>query len=75
MGRRPAAGAGPRAPLPALGLPSDRGSAGRHLDHWERQLGQLLESHAGEGLRVPLPEVGPVNAWENLPLFVVEGWR
>ena len=31
--------------------------------------------HALEGRRVTLPDRGPVNAWENPPLFVLDGWR
>lgn len=61
--------------LLALPSPSESGSAGRYLEHWELQLGALLEGHVREGWRVPLPDLGPVNAWENPPLFVVEGWR
>lgn len=60
---------------PPLGPPTDLGSAGRHLDRWEQQLGALLERRASGGGRVPLPDVGAVNAWENVPLFVAEGWR
>jgi hypothetical protein len=50
-------------------------SSAPYLDHWELQLGALLETHAARGSRVPLPDLGRVNAWENLPLFRAEGWR
>jgi hypothetical protein len=65
-------------PLPPL-PPAPHGprgwSSAPYLDHWELQLGALLETHAARGSRVPLPDLGRVNAWENPPLFRVEGWR
>lgn len=62
----------PLAPLP----PAAEGTwVGPYLDHWEQQFGALLEQHGRSGTRVTLPEAGSINAWENLPLMVVEGWR
>ncbi len=49
--------------------------AGPYLDGWEAQLGVLLRTRAREVRRVELPDPGPINAWENLPVFVGEGWQ
>jgi len=49
--------------------------AGPYLDGWELQLGALLQAHGADTWRVSLPDPGPVNTWENLPLLYVEGWR
>jgi hypothetical protein len=49
--------------------------AGPYLDMWELQLGALLRAHAASVERVPLPDVGQVNAWENVPLYRASGWR
>lgn len=49
--------------------------AGPYLDMWELQLGALLRAHAGTVERVATPDVGQVNAWENLPLYRATGWR
>lgn len=65
----------PGEPLPPLPSPIGSGNAGLYLNNWEAQLGAMLEQHAGQGHRVPLSADVPVNVWENLPLFVVEGWR
>src|SRR5262249_28197817 len=42
----------PGASRPPLGSPTELGSAGRYLDRWELQLGELLERHAASGRRV-----------------------
>jgi len=49
--------------------------AGPYLDMWELQLGALLRAHAVAVERMPLPDAGPVNAWENPPLYRATGWR
>jgi hypothetical protein len=49
--------------------------AGPYLAAWELRFGALLRTHGGEAKLVQTPDVGPVNAWENLPLIVVEGWH
>lgn len=49
--------------------------AGPYLDMWELQLGALLRAHAGAVEPVALPDAGPVNAWENVPLYRANGWR
>ncbi len=70
----PPAGAAPRRLPPAPA--ADTGwSAAPYLDAWEAQLGTLLQRHGGTVRRVDLPDPGPVNVWERLPVFVVEGWR
>jgi hypothetical protein len=68
----------PGQPLPPL-PPAPSGPQGwraaPYLDHWERQLGALLQEHGRDLWRIALPDLGAVNAWENLPLIQVEGWR
>jgi hypothetical protein len=68
----------PDHPLPPL-PPAPHGPRGwastPYVDHWELQLGALVENHARSATKMPLPDVGRVNAWEKAPLTVVEGWR
>ncbi len=68
--------------VPVAGQPLDplpreigRVSAGIYLQNWELQFGSLIAAHGRDRLKVPLPDVGPINAWENLPLLLVEGWK
>jgi hypothetical protein len=49
--------------------------SGPYLDAWELAFGLLVETRTQRRAVVPLDDPGPVNVWENLPLFVVEGWR
>jgi hypothetical protein len=76
--------AGPlRAPTPGETVPrlvpapgGPRGwRAAPYLDAWELRLGALLREHAGDVWNVPVPDVGPVNRWESLPLVMAEGWH
>ena len=46
-----------------------------YIDGWNRQLGARLRAHGREFSRIPLPDQGPVNFHEDLPLFLVEGWH
>ncbi|MBY0279054.1 hypothetical protein K2Z84_27290 [Candidatus Binatia bacterium] len=62
----------PPRPLPR---PDEPQRAPYYLENWEQQLGALLRTHARDVWNVPLPELGPVNRWEGLPLLVAEGWR
>lgn len=62
----------PPRPLPR---PDEPQRAPYYLENWEQQLGALLRTHARDVWNVPLPELGPVNTWEGLPLLVAEGWR
>jgi hypothetical protein len=42
---------------------------------WARHAGEVLQARAQKAIRVDLPLQSPVNEFENLPLWVVEGWR
>jgi hypothetical protein len=42
---------------------------------WLRQAAYLIQSRATRLESVPVPVEGPVNGFENLPLYVSEGWR
>ena len=42
---------------------------------WARHAGEVLQARAGKATRIDLGAQGPVNEFENLPLWVVEGWR
>ena len=48
---------------------------GPYLEGWKLQLGAALRSHAGTVSRIGTADVGLVNAAENEPLFVAEGWK
>lgn len=65
-------------PPPRL-LPAPKAATGwraaPYLNGWEAQLGAMLQRRSRVVRRVELPDPGPVNAWENLPVFVIEGWR
>jgi hypothetical protein len=67
----PEPGQAPR-PLPR---PDEPQRAAYYLENWEQQLGALLRTHARDVWNVQLPDVGPLNRWETLPLIVAEGWR
>ena len=62
----------PPRPLPG---PDEPQRAAYYLENWEQQLGALLRTHARDVWNVPLPDLGPTNRWETLPLIVAEGWR
>lgn len=49
--------------------------AAPYLDTWELMLGALLQRHSVDAWKLELPDIGPLNHWENLPLLKVEGWR
>ena len=42
---------------------------------WARHAGEVLQARAQKATRIDLPIQGPVNVFENLPLWAVEGWR
>jgi hypothetical protein len=42
---------------------------------WAWQAGDLLQRHGGKAGRLDLALGAPVNEFENLPLWVVQGWR
>jgi hypothetical protein len=46
-----------------------------YVEGWARQLGAMLRAHGADVRQVHLPDVGPVNRWEDQPLEYVEGWR
>lgn len=66
---------GPGQPPRPLPRPDEPQRAAYYLENWEQQLGALLRTHARDVWNVPLPELGPLNRWEGLPLLVAEGWR
>jgi hypothetical protein len=73
----------PRTPSPGQAPPSlppapagpQGWRAGAYRSGWELQMGALLQNHAREARHIALPDVGQVNAWENLPLVLVQGWH
>ncbi len=66
----------PPSALPGTLPPAPAGArSARYLDDWELQLAALLRAHARDVWSITLPDVGPVNTWENLPLQQAEGWR
>jgi hypothetical protein len=50
---------------------------GAYDNLWQLQAGQLLSAHATRGghIEVPIPGKARVQGFENLELWVVEGWR
>jgi hypothetical protein len=42
---------------------------------WAMQTAQLVQARAERATRVEVPVEHPVNPYENLPLWVVQGWR
>ena len=49
--------------------------SGPYINGWLMQLGALLQAHAHTIREIALPPTGPVNAFENAPLLVAEGWH
>ena len=66
----------PGEPAPSL-LPAPSGPEGSpvgpYLEGWQLQLGARLRDHGRQFWHIPLPDHGPVNAHEDLPLLLVEG--
>lgn len=61
----------PAAPTGPLGW-----HVGPYLEGWAFQLGAFLREHARDVWTIPVSEkLGPVNWHEDLPLFLVEGWK
>lgn len=60
----------PPAPHSAVGWDHDAYS---YL--WARRAGELLQKGAAQAARVDLQLKGRVNEFENLPLWVVQGWK
>jgi len=46
-----------------------------YSESWREQVGAMVREHAGRGQSVPLPGLGPISYFENVPLSVVEGWQ
>ncbi len=46
-----------------------------YLVLWSRQAASLIQRRAGRISEVAVPAGGPVSHYENLPLFVAQGWR
>jgi hypothetical protein len=60
----------PPAPHPDLGW-----SEAAYETSWSQQAAFLLQSRAMTIRQIPVPVTVRVNPHENLPLFLVEGWR
>ncbi|MEY4546490.1 MAG: hypothetical protein RL685_2685 [Pseudomonadota bacterium] len=60
----------PPAPNSAVGWDHDAYSY-----IWARRAGQLLQKGAAQAARVDLQLKAPVNELENLPLWVLQGWK
>jgi hypothetical protein len=60
----------PPAPNSAVGWDHDAYSY-----VWARHAAELLQRRAGKAGRVEIALEGPVSEYENLPLWVVQGWR
>jgi hypothetical protein len=50
---------------------------GPYVKTWQLQVGQFLSAHAHRGgqIEVPIPDQADVQRFENLDLWVAEGWR
>lgn len=70
----PPPGAAPAQLAPAPNGP-EGWRAAPYLDTWELMLGALLQAHSVDAWKIALPDIGPLNTWENLTLLKVEGWR
>jgi hypothetical protein len=46
-----------------------------YLDNWQREIAYLLEQHGAHGEQIAIDLNQPVNAREDLGVFVVSGWR
>jgi hypothetical protein len=68
-----------RGEMPVQLLPAPTGPGGwkdaPYIHGWGARVAYLIQSHARTIARVPVHQTGPVNPFENLPLFVVEGWH
>ena len=60
----------PEAPAPKWGWYSQP-----YLMGWARETAYLIQSHALAAERVPVTTRGAVNSYEDVPIFVVSGWR
>jgi hypothetical protein len=61
--------------LPPATTPELLAASGSYIVDWMRALGYHLRLHATAVRVVSLEERGPVSAFEDLPVFVFEGWR
>jgi hypothetical protein len=70
----------PKSGQPALQLPPAPNSR-FGWDHdaysyvWALQAGEIVQKHAEQAAVVPVPLEGAVNKFENLPLWLIQGWR
>ena len=46
-----------------------------YSDAWMEQLGVFVREHSGRGQTVPLPNAGPINPFEDVPLMAIDGWQ
>lgn len=60
----------PRAPAPGLGWNGDA-----YFDRWSQLVYALARDHVATVERVAVPVPDPVSRYEDVPLFVMQGWR
>jgi hypothetical protein len=60
-----------RPPSPTYVQPG----AGEFFEAWSQQAAFLVQTHAGELVRVRVPLEQPVISFENVPLSAIRGWR
>ncbi|HJX97475.1 MAG TPA: hypothetical protein VJ281_01240 [Chthoniobacterales bacterium] len=70
----PPEGRAPRALPPAPNAQAGWDNVA-YSDAWMEQLGAFVREHSARGQTVPLPNAGPINPFENVPLMVIDGWQ
>jgi hypothetical protein len=56
-------------------IPKSPTSEGLFQEVWSRQVAFLIRSHAMSINHIPIAVDDPVCDWENMPVFVVQGWH
>jgi hypothetical protein len=46
-----------------------------YSDAWMEQLGVFVREHSARGQTVSLPNAGPINPFEDVPLMAIDGWQ
>jgi hypothetical protein len=70
----PPLGQGPPSLPPAPSGPEGWAS-GPYLEGWAFRLGALMRAGVRDVWRIPVPDPGPVNVHEDLPLVLLDGWK
>ncbi len=70
----PRAGENPRVLPPAPDSKSGWDNVA-YMESWREQLGAFVLAHTKRQETIPLRSIGPINAFEDIPLTVVEGWQ